>query len=146
MNYQNMSALSKKLKSHAKCVQKILGCKISPCMVLYWSTSEGEASWFGRKVSAQTWIRLGRNLNLHFFLLKPTFFLVQNLSQERIIGNHKGFEKYLIFACLGRETGTRSMQGTASTCIAQPASSPPADQSTALNCKEQHSCLHFSFQ
>lgn len=39
MNYQNMSALFQKLKNHAKCVQKILGCKISPCVVLYWSTS-----------------------------------------------------------------------------------------------------------
>lgn len=39
MKYQNMSALSQKLKSPEKCIQKILGCKISHGTVLYWSTS-----------------------------------------------------------------------------------------------------------
>lgn len=109
----------------------------------HWWAVRGRPAWLRREVSAQMCIRQGRNLNLHFRLLRPTFLLAQNPSQKRSTGKHKRFWKVCPFCTSWQKMGTTSMQGTANT-IAQPVSSPLADQSTPVNCEKQQSFLPFS--
>lgn len=96
LKFQNISALSQKVIELQNVFRKYWGAKHLPA----WFCA-GAVKWrpacLRREVSAQMWIRLGRNLNLHFFLLKPTLLLAQNPSQKRSIRNHKRFWKIFQF-------------------------------------------------
>lgn len=103
-----------KIHSTADYVQKNTGVQNVYGLEHWWAV-RGRPAWFRREVSAQMWIRQGRNLYLHFLLPKSALCPAQNPSQKRSTGNHKRFWKIFQFCISWQKMGTTSMQGTANT-------------------------------